>query len=63
MKLFYSPQSALRIHKSVFAVDFLFFSLSPFSRFIKKAVDKGTPEYRQLYFFLLKCFVEADSDR
>lgn len=31
--------------------------------FIKKAVDKGTPEYRQLYYFLLKCFTEGDRDR
>lgn len=34
-----------------------------FVAFIKKAVNKGTPEYRELYFFLLKCFVDADQDR
>lgn len=33
-----------------------------FIGFIKKAVVKGTPEYRELYFFLLNCFVEGDSD-
>ena len=31
-----------------------------FLAFVKKAVQKGTPEYRELYFFLLKCFVDAD---
>ncbi len=31
-----------------------------FVAFIKKATDKKTPEYRQLYFFLLKCFQEGD---
>jgi hypothetical protein len=31
-----------------------------FLNFIKKATHKGTPEYRQLYFFLLKCFQEGD---
>ncbi len=31
--------------------------------FIKKATDRGTSEFRQLYFFLLKCFTEADKDR
>jgi hypothetical protein len=31
-----------------------------FIDFIKKAVNKGTPEYRQLYFFLLKCFQAGD---
>ena len=31
-----------------------------FVTFIKKATDKKTPEYRQLYFFLLKCFQEGD---
>jgi len=34
-----------------------------FEDFIKKAVNKSTPEYRDLYFFLLKCFVDADKDR
>ena len=34
-----------------------------FVDFIKKAVNKSTPEYRDLYFFLLKCFVDADKDR
>ncbi len=33
------------------------------SRFIKKACDKGTQEYRQLYYFLLKCFTEGDANR
>jgi hypothetical protein len=31
-----------------------------FLDFIKKAVNKGTPEYQQLYFFLLKCFQAGD---
>jgi Ca2+-binding EF-hand superfamily protein len=31
-----------------------------FVAFIKKASQKGTPEYRQLYFFLLKCFQAGD---
>lgn len=34
-----------------------------FIAFIKKAVDKSTPEYRELFYFLLKCFVDADKDR
>ena len=34
-----------------------------FVDFIKKAVNKSTPEYRDLYFFLLKCFTDADQDR
>ncbi|KAK2147479.1 hypothetical protein LSH36_550g01013 [Paralvinella palmiformis] len=34
-----------------------------FLEFTKKAVDKSTPEYRDLYSFLLKCFVDADKDR
>ena len=34
-----------------------------FIDFIKKAVHKTTPEYRSLYFFLLKCFTDADRDR
>ena len=31
--------------------------------FIKRAVVKGTSEYRHLYFFLLKCFLEADTHK
>jgi hypothetical protein len=31
-----------------------------FSAFLKKAVNKGTPESKQLYFFLLECFQEGD---
>jgi hypothetical protein len=31
-----------------------------FVAFMKKAAQKGTPEYRQLYFFLLKCFQAGD---
>jgi hypothetical protein len=31
-----------------------------FIAFMKKAVDNTTSEYRDLYFFLLKCFVDAD---
>lgn len=31
-----------------------------FVTFIKKAVDKSTPEYRELYFFLLKTFQKGD---
>ena len=38
-------------------------SKEEFIAFIKKAVNKGTPEYRELYYFLLKCFVDADQDR
>ena len=34
-----------------------------FIDFMQKAVDKSTPEYEELYFFLLKCFAEADKDR
>jgi Ca2+-binding EF-hand superfamily protein len=34
-----------------------------FLDFIKKAVNKGTEEYQQLYFFLLKCFQEGDVNR
>ena len=33
-----------------------------FLAFITKAVDKATPEYKELYYFLLRCFVKADSD-
>ena len=38
-------------------------SKEEFIDFIKKAVHKTTPEYRSLYFFLLKCFSDADRDR
>jgi hypothetical protein len=31
-----------------------------FLDFLKKAVHKGSSEYKQLYFFLLKCFQEGD---
>jgi hypothetical protein len=31
-----------------------------FISFIKKATDKNSHEYRQLYFFLLSCFQEGD---
>ena len=34
-----------------------------FLDFIKKAVNKSNPEYRELYFFLLKCFTDADQKR
>jgi Ca2+-binding EF-hand superfamily protein len=34
-----------------------------FIGFIRKAVIKTNPEYRDLYFFLLKCFADADRDR
>ena len=34
-----------------------------FIAFIKKAVVKKTPENRELYYFLLKCFVDADGDK
>lgn len=37
-------------------------SKKQFIDFIKKAVDKSTQEYRELYFFLLKCFTDADRD-
>ncbi len=35
-------------------------SREEFVEFIKKAVDRKTPEFRQLYFFLLKCFQAGD---
>jgi Ca2+-binding EF-hand superfamily protein len=38
-------------------------SKEEFITFIKKAVKKGTPEYRHLYFFLLKCFQEGDINK
>jgi len=38
-------------------------SKEEFLDFIKKAVNKGTPEYTQLYFFLLKCFQKGDATR
>lgn len=34
-----------------------------FVAFIKKATaDKSSPEYKELFYFLLKCFVDADKD-
>ncbi|KAK2147478.1 hypothetical protein LSH36_550g01005 [Paralvinella palmiformis] len=33
-----------------------------FVAFIQKANDRTTPEYRELFHFLLKCFVDADKD-
>ena len=33
-----------------------------FVAFSKKAVDRSTPEYRELFCFLLKCFFDADKD-
>jgi hypothetical protein len=33
-----------------------------FVKFIRRAVERGSPEYRQLYFFLLKCFLEGDTE-
>jgi len=38
-------------------------SKEEFLDFIKKAVNRSSPEYRDLYFFLLKCFTDADKDR
>lgn len=38
-------------------------SKDEFVTFIKKAVNKGTPEYKQLYFFLLQVFSIGDTDR
>jgi len=34
-----------------------------FINFIKKAVDRGNPEYRELYFFLVNVFLKADKER
>ena len=34
-----------------------------FISFVKKAVDKSGPEYRELYFFLVKTFVDGDINR
>ena len=34
-----------------------------FITFIKAAVDKSTPQYKELYFFLLKTFQKGDVDR
>lgn len=34
-----------------------------FTTFIKKAIKKGTPEYKELYFFLLETFQTADVRR
>ena len=31
--------------------------------FIKKAVNRGSPEYKELYFFLVRCFLKGDKDR
>jgi len=38
-------------------------SKADFIAFIKKAVNKSNPEYKELYHFLLKCFTDADRDR
>ena len=38
-------------------------SKEEFVAFITKAIKKGTPEYRQLYFFLLKRFQEGDINK
>jgi Ca2+-binding EF-hand superfamily protein len=35
-------------------------TMEEFVDFIKKAINKGSKEYHQLYFFLLKCFQEGD---
>jgi len=34
-----------------------------FTAFIKKAAVKGTPEYNELYFFLLSCFQAGDAHK
>ena len=34
-----------------------------FLTFMKAAVDKSTPQYKELYFFLLKTFQKGDADR
>ena len=34
-----------------------------FVTFIKKAMDRKSSEFRELFIFLLKCFVDADKDR
>jgi hypothetical protein len=34
-----------------------------FAAFLKKAVQMGTSEHKQLYFFLLKCFQAGDSKK
>jgi len=34
-----------------------------FLGFMKKAVDRSTPEYRELYFFLVNVFLKADKER
>jgi hypothetical protein len=33
-----------------------------FITFIKKAVRRGNPEFKELYYFLLACFTDADSN-
>ena len=38
-------------------------SKEEFLAFIRKAVDRSTPEYRELYFFLLKTFQAGDENR
>jgi len=38
-------------------------SKAEFIAFIKKAVNKSSPEYNVLYYFLLQCFTDADKDR
>jgi len=34
-----------------------------FAAFIKKATVKGTPEYSELYYFLLSCFQAGDAHK
>lgn len=38
-------------------------SKDEFIKFIKKAVDKNSPEYKELYYFLLKTFQAGDVER
>ena len=38
-------------------------SKDEFVAFIKKAAQKGTPEYNELYFFLLSCFQAGDAHK
>ena len=38
-------------------------SKDEFAAFIKKAAQKGTSEYDELYFFLLSCFQAGDAHK
>ena len=38
-------------------------TMEDFITFVHKAVDKTSPEYRELYFFLLKTFQAGDKER